>query len=306
MLPIDLTDMRALVAGVADDRGFGFAIAKHLAAAGASVCAATWPPAYFSFTTQLRRGKFASSASLPDGSALAFEKVYALDAQYDRKADVPQATLSDRRYRDFERFTIEELAQSLQEDFGATPLDIVVHCVANAPELAKPLLETSRLGYLSALSASSYSFVSLVQRLAPLMRRGGTFLCLSFIGATRVIPGYGGGMSSAKAALESDARVLAFEAGRRYGLRVNCISAGPWASRAAAATGFIDAMIQHVAKHTPLPKPIEADDVGALAAFLASPLAKSITGSTLYVDRGGHCMGLGFSEADESAGPGSP
>jgi hypothetical protein len=34
-----------------------------------------------------------------------------------------------------------------------------------------------------------------------------------------VIPGYGGGMSSAKAQLESDTRVLAYEAGRKYKVR---------------------------------------------------------------------------------------
>lgn len=297
MLPIDLSGARALVAGIADERGFGFAIAKSLAVAGAEVCAATWPPAYFSFTTMLRKGKFRPASILPDGSELSFARIYALDAHLDRRRDVPEETLQDRRYRGLDRFTLEELAQSLREDFGAAPLDIVVHCVANGPELAKPLLDTSREGYLSAVSASSYSFVALVQRLAPLMREGGAFLCLSFIGATRVIPGYGGGMSSAKAALESDTRVLAFEAGRRHGLRVNCISAGPWASRAAAATGFIDPMIQRVAKHSPIAKPIDAQDVGTVAAFLVSPLAKGITGSTIFVDHGVHCMGIGFSEA---------
>ena len=56
--------------------------------------------------------------------------------------------------------------------------------------------------------------------------------------------GYGGGMSSAKAALESDTRLLAFEAGRKYGVRVNTISAGPLGSRAAKAIGFIDDMIK--------------------------------------------------------------
>lgn len=49
---------------------------------------------------------------------------------------------------------------------------------------------------------------------------------LSYVASEKVIPGYGGGMSSAKAALESDTRVLAFEAGQKYGLRVNTISAG--------------------------------------------------------------------------------
>ena len=51
-------------------------------------------------------------------------------------------------------------------------------------------------------------------------------------------------MSSAKAALESDTRVLAYEAGRKWGVRVNTISAGPLGSRAAKAIGFIDDMIR--------------------------------------------------------------
>ena len=38
MLSIDLSGKRALVAGVSDDAGFGFAIAKALAEAGATVC----------------------------------------------------------------------------------------------------------------------------------------------------------------------------------------------------------------------------------------------------------------------------
>src|SRR5207247_64032 len=83
-------------------------------------------------------------------------------------------------------------------------------------------------------------------------------------------------MSSAKAALEADTRTLAFEAGRRWGVRVNAISAGPWASRAATAIGFIDMMITYAAANSPLPRPIEADDVGSTAAFLCSPLARAI------------------------------
>src|SRR5256886_6176429 len=113
------------------------------------------------------------------------------------------------------------------QDFGDRPLDIVVHSLANGPEVKKPLLDTSRAGYLAAVSASAYSLVSLVARLAPLMRPGGSFLSLTYMASERVVPGYGGGMSSAKAALESDTRTLAFEAGRKYGVRVNTISAGP-------------------------------------------------------------------------------
>ena len=99
-------------------------------------------------------------------------------------------------------------------------------------------------------------------------------------------------MSSAKAALEADTRTLAYEAGRRWGVRVNAISAGPWASRAASAIGFIDMMIAYAAANSPLPRPIEADDVGATAAFLCSPLARAITGSVIYVDNGFNVMGM--------------
>jgi enoyl-[acyl-carrier protein] reductase I len=112
-----------------------------------------------------------------------------------------------------------------------------------------------------------------------------------------VVPGYGGGMSSAKAALESDTRTLAYEAGRRWGARVNTISAGPWASRAASAIGFIEKMIEYAKKSSPLPQAIDAAEVGATAAFLCSPLASGITGTTVYVDKGYHAMGVGVDEA---------
>jgi enoyl-[acyl-carrier protein] reductase I len=99
-------------------------------------------------------------------------------------------------------------------------------------------------------------------------------------------------MSSAKAALESDTRTLAFEAGRRHGVRVNAISAGPWASRAASAIGFIDTMIEYVKANAPLPRALQAEEVGNAAAFLSSPLASGITGTVLYVDQGYHAMGM--------------
>ena len=134
--------------------------------------------------------------------------------------------------------------------------------------------------------------VSLVSRLGPLMRPGGSFVSLTYMASERVIPGYGGGMSSAKAALESDTRTLAFEAGRKHGVRVNTISAGPLASRAASAIGIIDKMVDYCAHNSPLPEPVTAQDVGNTAAFLASPLGAGISGATVYVDKGYHSMGM--------------
>lgn len=301
MLSIDLTGKRALVAGVADDGGFGFAIAKALAEAGASVCVGTWPPALGIFTKLLERGKLDESMVLSDGSKMQFERIYPFDAEYDRFDDIPEEVRESRRYREHGDVSIAGCAARFVEDFGEHPLDIVVHCLANGPEVKNPLLETSRKGYLAAMGVSSYSYASTVQHFGPLLRPGGAFLALTYMASERVIPGYGGGMSSAKAALESDTRVLAYEAGRKFGQRVNVLSAGPYASRAASAIGFIGDMIDYAERNAPLPESIEAAEVGNTAAFLLSPLASGITGTTIYVDKGLHTMGM----AVDREGPGS-
>jgi enoyl-[acyl-carrier protein] reductase I len=292
MLPIDLSGKRAFVAGVADDGGFGFAIAHTLAEAGASVCVGTWPPALTIFMNLLKRGRMDESRKLSSGKVLEFERIYPLDAVYDRDEDMPEDVRSSKRYKEVGDCSIDGVARRFVADFGDKPLDIVIHSLANAPEVKKPLLETSRTGYLDALSASAYSFVSMVQRFGPLMRDGGSFLSLTYMASERVIPGYGGGMSSAKAALESDTRTLAFEAGRAWGSRVNTISAGPFASRAASAIGIISKMIEYVSLNAPLTEKLTAKEVGNVAAFLSSPLASGVTGTTVYVDKGYHAMGM--------------
>ncbi len=291
MLKIDLTGKRAFVAGVADDAGFGFAISKQLAMAGASVCVGTWPPTYTIFTKLLER-KIKDSLQFPDGGELQFERIYAFDGDFDTLADAPAEVRENRRYKDHDDFSIQGVADKIKADFGDKPIDIVVHSFANGPEVKKALIHTSRKGYLSAIGSSAYSFVSMVKRFGPLLRPHAAFLNLSFLAAERVVPGYGGGMSSAKAALECDTRTLAYEAGRLYGARVNSISAGPWASRAASAIGFIGTMIDYNQRNAPLPEPITATEVGQTAAFLCSPLASGITGSVLHVDKGFHAMAV--------------
>jgi len=298
MLSIDMTGKHALVAGVADDGGFGFAIAKALAEAGATVSVASWPPAMGIFTKLLDLGKLDASLQLSNGTKLKFSKIYPLDADFDRLEDAPAEIRDNRRYRDSGDFTIGGLAAAVKADHP-DGIDVVVHSLANGPEVKKPMLEVSRKGYLGAVSASAYSMVSMVQHLGPLVRRGGSFLSLSYMASERAVPGYGGGMSSAKAALESDTRILAFEAGRKWGHRVNVISAGAFASRAASAIGFIHEMIDYAKRNTPLPEAITAEEVGSTAAFLCSPLASGITGSTVYVDKGYHAMGIAV---DRSAG----
>jgi len=286
----------AFVAGVADSTGYGWAICKALAEAGATVTVGTWPPVLGIFEKSLRTGKFDEDMVLSDGRMMEIAKVYPLDAVFDEPDDVPEDVRSNKRYAGLDGYTISEVADAIAADYGK--IDILVHSLANGPEVTKPLLETSRRGHLAASSASAFSMVSLVQKFGPIMNAGGSVLSLTYIAAEKVIPGYGGGMSSAKAGLESDTKVLAWEAGRQYGLRVNTISAGPLKSRAAAAINksgpkpFIEIVIDYCKNNAPLNKDLTSDDIGSSAAFLCSDMAGAVTGVTLYVDNGMHAMGM--------------
>ncbi len=181
MLAIDLSGKRALVAGVSDDGGFGFAIAKALAEAGASICVGSWPPALGIFTKLIERGKMAESSRLSNGKALEFERIYPLDAAFDTLAEAPAEIRENKRYKDQGDFSISGMTARIKEDFGEQGLDIVVHSLANAPEVKSPLVDTSRQGYLSAIGVSAYSNVSLVRHCLPSCGRGGSFLSLTYI-----------------------------------------------------------------------------------------------------------------------------
>jgi len=299
MLPIDLTGKRAFVAGVADDGGYGWAIVRALSAAGATVCVGTWPPVWRIFNRLRDKGRL--DLSRPGGGEIEIEKAYPMDAVFDTDDDVPEHIRTDRRYKELDGYSIQGVADKLKADFGDQCLDILVHSLANGPEVTNPLLETSRGGYLAAVSASSYSLVSMVQRMGPLLRPGGSVVSLGYLAGERVVPAYGGGMNAAKAALDSDTRMLAFEAGRKWGVRVNTISAGPLASRAAKAIGMIEILSKYYEFMSPLPEVNTAEEVGNTAAFLCSPLGSGITGATVYVDKGYHAMGMAPGEAPVEA-----
>ncbi len=287
---MDLRGKKAFVAGIGDDQGYAWQIAKELHEAGAEIYIGCWTPILKIFTQSWEMGKFDESRKMRNGKMFEYAGIYALDAAFDKPEDVPADIRENKRYQGAGGYTVSEVAQAVERDCGK--IDILVHSLANGPEVKKPLLETSRAGYLAALSASSYSFVSMIAHFGPIMTEGGAVVSLTYIASERAIPGYGGGMSSAKAALESDTRTLAFEAGRRWGIRVNVISAGPLRSRAARAIGFIDKMINYSLANAPLQRDMEAEDVGKAARFLLSPDAAAVTGATLYVDNGMHAMGV--------------
>jgi enoyl-[acyl-carrier protein] reductase I len=295
MLKIDLRGKRAFIAGIGDDNGYGWAIAKALAEAGAEILIGTWAPIIKIFKTSWALGKFDESRRLSDGRMMEYAALYPMDAVFDQMSDVPEEIRTNKRYAELSNYAIADLAKLVAAEYGQ--IDILIHSLANAPEVKKNLLDTSRQGYLAAMSSSAYSFISLLSHFGPIMTPGGSALSLTYIASERAIPGYGGGMSSAKAALESDTRTLAWEAGRKWNLRVNSISAGAYQSRAAKAIGMIDDMICYSKANAPLTKDLCGEEVGHTAAFLVSPLASAITGTVLFVDNGIHAMGLAVDSA---------
>ncbi|KAI5408744.1 hypothetical protein KIW84_054542 [Lathyrus oleraceus] len=159
-LPINLKGKRAFITGVADDNGYGWAIAKSLAAAGAEILLGTWVPALNISESSLRRGKFDESRVLPDGSLLEITKVYPLDAVFDNLEDVPEDIKSNKRYAGSSKWTVQEVAESVKEDFGS--IDILVHSLVNGPEKAQIRINTIPVGPLRSRAAKAIGFIDMM------------------------------------------------------------------------------------------------------------------------------------------------
>jgi enoyl-[acyl-carrier protein] reductase I len=187
----------------------------------------------------------------------------------------------------------EELERLTAVCKEASPrLDAVVHSLAfaNREDLTRPFVETPLQGFLLAHEVSVYSLVSLARAVAPLMTGGGSITTLSYLGAQRVITNYNV-MGVAKAALEASVRYLASDLGPR-GIRVNAISAGPVKTASARVIKDFPSILEAVAQRAPLRRNAEPAEVGDAAAFLASDLARGVTGNVLFVDAGFQVMGL--------------
>jgi enoyl-[acyl-carrier protein] reductase I len=251
---------RGVILGVANKRSIAWAIAKRLADAGAELA----------FTFQGERieksvRELAESVSSP------------LVTECDVRSD-------------------EDVARVFNEvgDAFDGGLDLLVHSVAfaAAEDLEGRFTDTPRDRFWMALDVSAYSLVSCARAAEPLMaaRGGGSIVTMTYLGGERAVPHYNV-MGVAKATLDASVRYLAWDLGEKN-IRVNAVSAGPVRTLAARSIAGFPTMEAIVEERSPLHRHIDADDVGAAAAYLLSDDARNVTGTTLYVDSGYHAMGM--------------
>jgi enoyl-[acyl-carrier protein] reductase I len=251
-----LTGKNCVVMGIQNRWSIAYAIAEQMAQAGASIAV--------TFVDE-RAGRDALALAEKYGG-----KGYTCNVESDEDLD--------------------RLAADLERDYGR--VDSLVHSIGFAPaaELEGRFIDTSREGFRVTLSVSCYSFVAAAQRVAPLMRDGGSMMTLTYLGADRAFPKYNV-MGVAKAALEASVRYLAYDLGPQR-VRVNAISAGPVKTAAARGIpGFAD-IYKTMLERAPLTSDFGAPQVASVAVFLASDAAAAITAETIFVDNGYHAMGM--------------
>src|ERR671914_410201 len=249
-----------LVLGVANRRSIAWAIARRLAEEGASLA----------FTFQGER----------------------LEKNVRELADSvssPLVTECDVRSDD----DLARLFSEVGSAFGGE-LDLLVHSVAfaAAEDLEGRFTDTPRDRFWLALDVSTYSLVACARAAEPLMEAagGGAILTMTYLGGERAVPHYNV-MGVAKATLDASVRYLAWDLGAKA-IRVNAISAGPVRTLAARSIAGFTEMERMFVERASMRRHIEADDVGATAAYLLSDDAKNVTGTVVYVDAGYHSMGM--------------
>jgi enoyl-[acyl-carrier protein] reductase I len=251
---------RGLVLGVANRRSIAWAIARRLAEDGASLA----------FTYQ---GERIEKSVRELAETVASPLVTSCDVRADGD--------------------LERVFGEVGDIFGGK-LDLLVHSVAYAAaeDLEGRFTDTPRDRFWMALDVSAYSLVACARLAEPLMDAagGGSILTMTYLGGLRAVPHYNV-MGVAKATLDASVRYLAWDLGQKN-IRVNAISAGPVRTLAARSIAGFPTMETIVDERSPLHRPIDADDVGAAAAYLLSDEAHNVTATTLFVDAGYHSMGM--------------
>jgi enoyl-[acyl-carrier protein] reductase I len=253
-----LRGRRAVITGVANERSIAWSIAQAFHAEGAEL-AFTYP------------GEAMEKRVRPLAESVGAKAI--LDCDVAKDDDI------DR--------TVEEIRKVWDR------VDVLVHSIGYAPReaLAGRFVDvTTRDAWRIALDVSAYSLVGLARAFKPLMKPGASIVSLSYYGAEKVVRNYNV-MGVAKAALECSTRYLADDLGQD-GIRVNCISAGPLKTLAAAGIKGMRDMLAENAVRTPLRRNIEQDDCARAALYLCSDLARNVTGEVLHVDAGQNIVGV--------------
>lgn len=253
---INLEGRKGLILGIANRHSIAYGIARTVHAAGAEIAVTYLNEKAEPFVRPLAE-EMGSPAIMPCD----MQKPGQLEAAFEQVADL----------------------------WGK--LDFVLHSIAYAPakDLHGRVIDCSAEGFAMAMDVSVHSFIRVAKMAEPLMTGGGCLLTLTYLGGDRVIKHYKL-MGPVKAALQSVTQYLAAELGQQ-GIRVHAISPGPIMTRAASGIAEFDALLEAAAAHAPERRLVSVDDVGAVAAFLVSDSAKSMTGNLIYIDAGYNIMG---------------
>ncbi|MEI9902424.1 MAG: enoyl-ACP reductase FabI [Hyphomicrobium sp.] len=183
---------------------------------------------------------------------------------------------------------LEAVFRGIKDRWGR--LDFLLHSIAFAPreDLQTPLVNCSAEGFALAMDVSCHSFIRMAKLAAPLMTDGGCLMTVSFYGADKVVENYNL-MGPVKAALESSVRYLAADLASAR-IRVHAISTGPVKTRAASGIDRFDELLDAVRARTPAQRLVSVEEIGKVAAFLASNAGIPLTGSVTYADGGFHVM----------------
>ena len=257
--PLQLLDLRGkkgLIIGIANEQSIAYGIARHCDAYGAELA-----------ITYLNEKSDKYVRPLADG----------LHAPICMPCDVRV---------DGE---LEAVFAAIQEKWGR--LDFVIHSIAfaNRDDLHGRVTDCSRDGFALAMDVSCFSFIRCAKLAEPLMTNGGALITVSFYGGRKVVEHYNV-MGPVKAALESTTKYLAHELGPK-GIRVVALSPGPLKTRAASGIDRFDELMDAAAQRAPTHQLADINDCGSFAAYLVSDLAKSVTGTTLFIDGGAHIVG---------------
>lgn len=252
-ISIDLSDRSALVTGAG--AGIGAEVARWLARAGAAVA-----------VTDVREGharSVADSIVAEGGTAVAVVADCRDDAE------------------------IERMVGEAVAAWGG--LDVAVNNIGNtAGRPLAPVIETDGAYWrdvvdqnlvLTALCAAAEARVMMAQG------RGGVIINVSSGETTRPSP-YLGSYGATKAGINHLTQTLAVELGPS-GIRVVAMAPGTTLTEHVRAA-FDDEHVAAIVGSNPLRRMSEPDELGRLAVFLASDLARCITGQMILADAGAH------------------